>query len=95
VKKIILPGEVPLPKVEFEQRYSVPIGGAPIPASCTVEWIREAPGESAKQEFLVKVWAAPPRFLKRAYRIRAVDDNLAAQEGLRTFEREYAAGLIS
>lgn len=95
MKKLILPGEVPLAKPEFEQRYSVPIGGAPVPASCMVDWIREVPGESGRQEWLVTVWAAPPRFLRRAYRIKAVDDNLAAQEGLRTFEREYAAGLIS
>ena len=89
-----LPGIVPLPKVEFEQRYSVPPGGAPVPASCMVDWLCEAPGESALSLWLVTVWAAPPRFLQRVYRIKALDDNMAAQEGLRTFEREYAADLL-
>lgn len=84
---------IPLPKLEFEQRYDVPEGPV-VPATCTVDWTSEVVGESALSWWFVRVWAAPPLRAERTYRIKALDDNMAAREGLRAFEREYAAGLI-
>lgn len=96
MKKIILPGEVPLSREQFEERYSVP-DRAVVPAGCIPTWIGPSAGESALSWWKVEVWLAPlrpPMPPTATYRIKALDDSMAAREGLRAFEREHAAGLI-
>lgn len=83
----------PLTKDQFEARYSVP--DAPVvPASCVVDWLSEVEGESTLSWWTVTVQGARKPFKRKVYRIKALDDNMAAREGLRAFEREHAAGLI-
>lgn len=52
-----------------------------IRASCTVD-------DLGQRQFEVRVWGEPPFDHERTYTLGALDDNKAAQEGLRLFVEE-------